>query len=91
MNFFFDEDDWAEITPSDKKALRIFSRVALGYESLSKAPGVGVRSMEALISKGLAEEGKTGLHGRTFKINGKGYLALEWMKGNHQRELKLPD
>jgi hypothetical protein len=32
----FDESDWRELTGHDKKALRIFSRVAIGFEPLAK-------------------------------------------------------
>lgn len=86
MQAQFTEEDWAEITPQDKKALKAFSRVTMGFDPLSKAVGVGQPSMDALMAKGLAEEGAPGLHGRTFKITDKGWLALEWMRGNRMRE-----
>ena len=81
----FDEDDWAALTGTDKKALRIFGRVAIGFEPLAKAPGVGQKSMDGLTKKGLAVEGEQSLHGRTFKITHKGWLAIEWMQGRRTR------
>lgn len=81
----FDEADWRELTGPDKKALRTFSRVAISFESLAKASGVGQKSMDALVAKGLAEEGDRSLHGRTFRITKKGWLAVEWLHGRHIR------
>ncbi|QOZ52879.1 hypothetical protein XH90_17045 [Bradyrhizobium sp. CCBAU 53338] len=81
----FDEEDWRSLTASDKKALRIFSRVAIGFEPLAKASGVGQKSMDSLIAKGLAIEGDRSLHGRTFKITNKGWLAVEWLQGRKTR------
>lgn len=81
----FDENDWHELTPADKKALRTFSRVAIDFEPLAKASGVGQKSMDALIAKGLAVEGERSLHGRTFKITNKGWLAIEWLSGRRTR------
>ncbi len=81
----FNETDWRELTGSDKKALRIFSRVAIGFEPLAKASGVGQKSMDALIAKGLAMEGERSLRGRTFKITKKGRLAVEWLDGRRVR------
>lgn len=81
----FDESDWASLTGPDKKALKTFSRTGLGYEPLAKAPGVGQKSMDALIAKGLAVEGERCLHGRTFKLMDKGWLAVEWLQGRKTR------
>lgn len=81
----FDESDWRELTGHDKKALRTFSRVAIDFEPLAKASGVGQKSMDALIAKGLAVEGSPSLHGRTFKITKKGWLAVEWLHGRRTR------
>lgn len=81
----FDESDWDSLTVADKKAIKIFSRVSLDYEPLAKASGVGQKSMDALIAKGLAVEGKLGLHGRTFKLTDKGWLAVEWLSGRRVR------
>ncbi len=81
----FDEDDWRGLTGHDKKSLQIFSRVALDFEPLAKAAGVGQKSMDALVAKGLAVEGEPSLHGRTFKITKKGWLAVEWMHGRRTR------
>lgn len=81
----FDDSDWRELTGHDKKALRIFSRVAIGFEPLAKAAGVGQKSMDALMAQGLAVEGEPGLHGRTFKITKKGWLAVEWLQGRRTR------
>lgn len=81
----FDEEDWRDLTGPDKKALKIFSRVSIEYDPLSKAPGVGQRSMDSLVSKGLAVEGEPCLHGRTFKITQKGWLAVEWLHGRRPR------
>lgn len=85
----FTLEDWAELTPYDKKALKAFARNTTGFEPLSKAVGVGQPSMDALIAKGLAVEGEPGLHGRTFKITIKGRLAVEWINGNRMR--RVPD
>lgn len=81
----FDEADWRDLTGHDKKALRTFSRVAIDFEPLAKASGVGQKSMDALIAKGLAVEGEPSTHGRTFKITKKGWLAVEWLKGRRTR------
>ena len=81
----FSEDDWRELTGADKKALKIFSRVAIGFEPLAKASGVGQKSMDALTAKDLAIEGDSCLHGRTFKLTDKGWLAVEWMSGRRIR------
>lgn len=77
----FNDTDWRELTGHDKKALRTFSRVAISFEPLAKASGVGQKSMDALIAKGLAEEGAMSRHGRTFRITKKGRLAVEWLHG----------
>lgn len=81
----FDEADWEDLTAADKKALKTFSRVSMSYEPLAKAPGVGQLSMDALVAKGLAEEGQPCLHGRTFKLSDKGWLAVEWINGRKTR------
>ncbi len=81
----FDENDWASLSPSDKKALKTFSRVAISFEPLAKAAGVGQKSMDSLIAKNLAVEGPESLHGRTFKITNKGWLAVEWIHGRRTR------
>jgi hypothetical protein len=81
----FDEDDWRELTGSDKKALRTLSRVAIDFEPLAKATGVGQKSMDALIAKDLAVEGEPSLHGRMFKLTKKGWLAVEWLSGRRTR------
>ncbi|MCH8683875.1 hypothetical protein [Pedomonas mirosovicensis] len=77
----FDRSDWRDLTGAEKRALRAFSRVGIDFEPLAKAVGVGQKSMDALIEKGLAVEGKPSLHGRTFKITEKGWLAVEWLSG----------
>lgn len=59
----FDEADWAELTGPDKKALGKFSRVSMGFDALAKAPGVGQKSMDSLMAKGLAIEGEPSIHG----------------------------
>ncbi|WP_296221353.1 hypothetical protein [uncultured Sphingomonas sp.] len=82
----FDEDDWAALSSNDKKTLRIWSRVALDFEPLARATGVGQKSMDSLISKDLAVEGEGSLHGRTFKLTDKGWLAVEWLHGRKMRE-----
>jgi hypothetical protein len=79
------ESDWRELTGQDKKALRIFSRVAIGFEPLAKAAGVGQKSRAALMAQGLAVEGEPGLHRRTFKIMKKGWLTVEWLHGRRTR------
>lgn len=81
----FDESDWQGLTAAEKKALKIFSRAAIGFEPLAKAAGVGQPSMDALISKELAVEGEPSLHGRTFKLTDKGWLAVEWLHGRKTR------
>lgn len=81
----FDESDWRDLTGHDKRALRVFSRVAIDFEPLARATGVGQRSMDALIAKGLAVEGDESLHGRTFKLTKKGWLAVEWVSGRRTR------
>ncbi|MDP2358267.1 MAG: hypothetical protein Q8M31_19700 [Beijerinckiaceae bacterium] len=81
----FDEADWRDLTPLDKKTLRKFSRVSMVFEPLAKAAGVGQKGMDGLIAKGLAVEGPTSLHGRTFKITNKGWLATEWLSGRRPR------
>jgi hypothetical protein len=86
MAVTFGERDWQSLSGSDKKALCTFSRVALSFEPLATAPGVGQKRMDSLIDKGLAEEGEPGLHGRTFQLSKKGWLAVEWCNGNRMRE-----
>ena len=76
----FDESDWRELAGPDKKALRTFSRVAIDFEPLAKAYGVGQKSMDVLMSKGLDEEGESSLHGRRFRIARKEWLAVEWLQ-----------
>ena len=81
----FDELDWRGLTGNDKRALGIFSRVALDFEPLARATGVGQQSMDSLMAKGLAVEGEESLHGRTFKLTDKGWLAVEWLSGRRMR------
>ncbi len=82
----FDDLDWATITGPDKKALSTFSRRAIDFEILANAPGVGQKSMDALIGKGLAIEGAPStVHGRRFKLTDKGWLAVEWIQGRRTR------
>jgi hypothetical protein len=83
--FTFNEDDWRELTMQDKNALRKFSKVSFDFEPLSRAPGVGEQSMDALIAKGLAVEGQSSIYGRTFKLTNKGWLAVEWLSGRKTR------
>lgn len=77
----FTKWDWGDLTPADKKALKIFSNYATDYEPLAKLAGVGQKGMDELIRKGLAVEGDKTTHGRTFKITEKGWLALSWIQG----------
>lgn len=84
----FDEADWANLTRSDKRALRILYRYGFGNispEPLARAAGVGQKSVDALIQKGLAVEDAPGLHGRYFKLTDKGVLATCWINGNRMR------
>lgn len=81
----FEEADWAELTGPDKKALSAFSRVSQEFDALSTATGVGQKSMDSLMAKGLAVEGEPSIHGRTFKITDKGWLAIEWINGRRTR------
>ena len=77
----FTKLDWVELTPADKKALKIFANYATDFEPLAKLAGVGQKSMDDLIRKELAVEGEKSIHGRTFKITDKGWLALSWIQG----------
>jgi hypothetical protein len=82
----FNELDWAQLTGPDKKALKVLARVAIDFEPLGKAPGVGQKSMDALLDKGLAIEGEPSLvQGRRFKLSKKGWLAVEWLQGRRTR------
>lgn len=81
----FGESDRRGLTGHDKKALRTFSRVAIDFEPLAKAAGVGQKSMDALMAMDLAVEGEPGLHGRTFKITKKGWLSVEWLHSRRTR------
>lgn len=83
----FNEPDWEELSGADKKALKILSGYGFGFnfEPLGRAAGVGQKSMDALIGKGLAIEGERGLHGRYFKLTDKGALAVEWTFGRRVR------
>lgn len=84
----FDEGDWADLTSSDKKALKTLDRYGFGNispEPLARAAGVGQPSVDALISKGLAVEDEPGLHGRYFKLTEKGVLATCWINGSQVR------
>ena len=81
----FDKSDWADLESHEKNALRKFSRVATDFEALAKAAGVGQKSMDDLMAKGLAVEGEPSRHGRTFKITEKGWLAVEWLSGRRPR------
>ena len=47
----FDEEDWHELTGSDKKAIRILNRYgfSLGLEPLARVAGVGQKSVDALM------------------------------------------
>lgn len=81
----FDETDWRDLTGHDRKALRAFSQVAIEFEPPAKTSGVGQKSMDALMAKGLAVEGEPSLLGRTFKITKKGWLAVEWLHGRRTR------
>jgi predicted transcriptional regulator len=55
------------------------------FEPLAKWAGVGQKSLDELIRKGLAVEDDKTIHGRTFKITEKGWLALSWI----QRRLQV--
>ena len=81
----FDDTDWRGLSGQAKKALRIFSRVAIDFEPLAKAAGIGQGSMDVLLEKGLAVEGDMSRHGRTFKITEKGWLAVEWLNAQRMR------
>lgn len=83
----FDESDWAALTGAGKKALRILHSYgfSLSFEPLSRAAGVGQKSMNSLIEMGLAIEGDSGIHGRCFKLTDKGALAIEWLQGRRTR------
>jgi hypothetical protein len=81
----FDERDFNQLTPHDKRALRIFWGVTSDFESLVKASGVGQKGMDALIAKGLAIEGDPSSDGRTFKLTDKGLLAVDWLSGRRTR------
>lgn len=84
----FDEDDWAALSGADKKALRILSNYGfntISPDPLARAAGVGAKSMESLIQKGLAVETESGLHGRYFKMTDKGTLAQSWLMGHKIR------
>jgi len=83
----FEESDWAELSGPDKKALKTLSRYgfSLGFEPLARAAGVGQKSVDSLISKGLAIEGENGLHGRYFRLTNKGSLSIEWIEGRNVR------
>lgn len=85
MTAIFTRDDWEGLTPNDKRVIKIFARVSIDYEPLAKAVGVGQQSMDALIAKGLAEEGSPSLHGRRFKLTEKGWYACEWIQGRRPR------
>ena len=84
----FDESDWEDLTGPDKKALTTLNRYgfSFGFEPLARAAGVGQKSVDSLMSKGMMVEGEHGLHGRYFKLTEKGSLALEWLNGNRIRE-----
>lgn len=77
----FNEEDWRRLTAHDKRSLRLFSSRSLGFEPLANLTGVGQKSMDALMAKGLAVEGEPGTYGRTFKITNKGWLAVDWLNG----------
>lgn len=81
----FNEIDWRALTGSDKKAFSKLGYLTLGYDHLSNIPGVGQKSMDSLLAKGLAVEGERCLHGRTFKLTDKGDLAYDWVKGGRTR------
>ena len=84
----FDESDWQELTAADKKAIKILNQYGFGNirpEPLARAVGVGQRSIDALIKKGLAVEDAPGLHGRYFKLTDKGVLATCWINGSRVR------
>lgn len=76
----FDEDDWSALSGSDKKALQRMLR-AFDFEPLANLPGVGIKSIDTLMEKGLVVEGELSLHGRTFKLTNKGILAVDWIRG----------
>ena len=84
----FNEVDWARLSASEKKALTTLSRYGFGNinpEPLISAAGVGQRSVDTLIEKGLAVEDEPGLHGRYFKLTNKGVLASYWIEGSRMR------
>lgn len=85
MTVTFDEDDWSELTPADKKALKRLSLTTLDFDPLAKTSGVGQQSMDSLVAKGITEEGPRGIHGREFRITDKGWLAVEWLNGRRRR------
>lgn len=80
----FDEDDWASLTASDKKALPQMVR-ALDFEPLANLSGVGLKSIYALMEKGLVIEGEPSMLGRMFKLTTKGWLAVDWVNGRQTR------
>ncbi|GAB1362417.1 hypothetical protein MASR1M32_16530 [Rhodobacter sp.] len=84
----FDESDWAALSGADKKALRILHNYgfnSISPDPLARAAGVGAKSMESLIRKGLATEAPSGLHGRYFLMTDKGTLATSWLLGHRIR------
>jgi hypothetical protein len=88
----FDENDWRDLTPADKKALKVIPRYSAGdFEIIAKMVGLGQPSMDALLAKGLAVEGEPSkVHGRRFRLTEKGWLAFEWINGRRTRVFPQP-
>ncbi|WP_082714991.1 hypothetical protein [Falsirhodobacter sp. alg1] len=89
----FDERDWRQLTANDKRVLPLLDRAGfseISCEILARAVGVGQKSMDSLIDKGLAVECKEEvpgefLDGKYFKLTKKGILAYCWVKGSQIR------
>lgn len=74
----FTDEDWADLTPSDKHALRSIGGSAVSFEPLRKFSMVGEKKVQSLLDKGLVEAGKTVPRNEDgFRLTEKGWLARD--------------
>ena len=81
----FDDDDWHSLRDREKTALLVLSKGSAHFDKLENALGVAMKSVDALVSKGLAIEDISPLGGAECKITEKGWLAVEWINGRRTR------
>lgn len=75
--------DIPELERFEILALKKIASAGSDFRKLSDFPGVGIKSIEALLLRGLIKEGKEGMYpnDRAFMLTDLGWRALRYYKG----------